>query len=414
MLDEAEMSSRLSRRVGGGTRRKGDCRTPSSHRDRRSRRPPRHAPCRRRALTRFTKAIPRRMVARSRPIVSTLKTRPTTAPASKPSRSMSRFPWHASAPDASCSAVPDPTRSSPFAPHPSRDSLRGNRTPDDASPRESPGRVDERGRLRTLFEHSQESRPRSTSHPKSPRRSPAPRPSTRESDRPESNRAESNRDTNRTGPNRTGESNRSENPTRNPLLPIARRSREGPRRPTPPRRGSQPSLPRGERTFDAKHPATHEGRGAFFATLRDASTREAPLPPLLRRRPYGLRTLLRPGTRLRSFRDVFRRRRQPPQVLPPTVFVGLFRPPCSDIADNRKYCGARRGRGRARRARRRSSPSGAPFELSSDDLYPGAITSSVDPFGVDAGGVADTKPRRSTTVIGRRAKPFAFRHVDRR
>jgi cell division septum initiation protein DivIVA len=159
MLDDAEMSSRrLVAESEAEARRKGEAerrRLEQEIVELAGRRDTLLADVE--ALTRFEAEYRERMVRALETDLSTLKTRPTTAPASKPEPSDVEIPaatTPAPAPTASGPAGADPAGAAPFATVPFGGSAR---TPDERfAPRESAGAATSEVDVRTLFEQSQE------------------------------------------------------------------------------------------------------------------------------------------------------------------------------------------------------------------------------------------------------------------
>ena len=304
MLDDAEMSSRrLVAESEAEARRKGEAerrRLEQEIVELAGRRDTLLADVE--ALTRFEAEYRERMVRALETDLSSLKTRSTTAPASKPEPSDVEIPaatTPAPAPTASGPAVPDPAAASPFGAAPfGAPPFGGNaRTPDDApAPRESGGPETSEVDVRTLFEQSQERAQRDVAPDEraldlpareQPREQPAPEQAARDSDRGETARAESSN----AEPSRTESPAPADEPA---AADIARAA------------GFQPIDLAGNEPVDANI----LDDDAFFATLRDAVHDEKPLGPRDEGDdPTGENAFFDQDAERGSFRDVFRRRR---------------------------------------------------------------------------------------------------------
>jgi cell division septum initiation protein DivIVA len=306
MLDDAEMSSRrLVAESEAEARRKGEAerrRLEQEIVELAGRRDTLLADVE--ALTRFEAEYRERMVRALETDLSTLKTRATTAPASKPEPSDVEIPA-ATTPAASGPAVPDPTGASPTSASPFGAVPFGGsaRTPEDRpAPRESAGPATSEVDVRTLFEQSQERGQRDftsdepaldlPAREQLPREQPAHEESAQEqpaydSDSGESPKAERSH----------AEPSRSEAPAPADEPAPADAARAA---------GFQPIDLAGNDPVDANI----LDDDAFFATLRDAVHDEKPLGPRDEGDdPTGENAFFDQDADRGSFRDVFRRRR---------------------------------------------------------------------------------------------------------
>ncbi len=273
MLDEAEMSSRrLVAEAEAEARRKGEAerrRLEQEIVELAGRRDTLLADVE--ALTRFEAEYRERMVRALETDLSTLKTRPTTAPASKPEPSDVEMP-------AATTAAPAPAASGPAVPSPSEAPHRveGALAPeaDAPEPRGNAGAATSEVDVRTLFEQSRE-RDAESGRPllDLPAREQAPHDD--DSDRAEPSRSEAA-------------------PAPAPSAPAE-----------PPPAAEQIDLG-GDRPVDANI----LDDDAFFATLRDAVHDEKPLGPRDDDDDVtGENVFFDQDAERGSFRDVFRRRR---------------------------------------------------------------------------------------------------------